>query len=494
MLAGRRAMTLLEISAWPWLERLSRLEQRRVTLGDVPAVQWDAIARDGLDVLFLMGVWRRSPIGRAIARTHADLVAEYSRVLPDWTDADVVGSPYCVAAYEPDARLGGWAGLDAARRELQARGVKLMLDFVPNHTAFDHSWVHAHPERYVLGTEEDHRAAPDDFRPIDSARGTVYVACGRDPYFPPWSDVAQLNLFNPDTREAMRETLRAIAAHSDGVRCDMAMLVLNDVFDRTWRRVLRDDWPRPDGEFWPATKAALPGLVFLAEAYWDLEGTLLDHGFDFAYDKRLLDALHAPEAAGRLRDLLGRGTRPADRLAPFIENHDEPRSAASLERRLTAAASLVSTLPGLRFFYEGQFEGRRIKAPVQLGRWPDEDPDLAVRALYDRALRFGRTELLTSGEWQFLVPLPAGDDSHAGLVAYGWRLAGQLAVIALNPGTAAAQAHLAVAEWLPEGSAFDFVDHLTDARYRRSRADIESPGLFVRLDAGHAHLFTVDSV
>ena len=120
--------------------------------------------------------------------------------------------------------MGGWAGLDAARRELRARGIGLMLDFVPNHTAFDHPWIATHPDRYVLGTEDDYRAAPSDFRRV-AAAACVYVACGRDPYFAPWTDVAQLNYFNPETRAAMQDTLRTIAAHCDGVRCDMAMLV-----------------------------------------------------------------------------------------------------------------------------------------------------------------------------------------------------------------------------------------------------------------------------
>src|SRR5687768_4476385 len=132
---------LLEIAAWPWLERLTREAGRRVTLEDVPPAHWDRIAAGGFDLLFLMGVWRRSAIGRAIAQTESGLVAEYDRLMPGWTAADIPGSPYSIEAYEPDDRMGGWAGLDAARRELRARGIGLVLDFVPNHTGFDHVWI-----------------------------------------------------------------------------------------------------------------------------------------------------------------------------------------------------------------------------------------------------------------------------------------------------------------------------------------------------------------
>ena len=482
---------LLELSAWPWLERLSRAERRHITLDNVPPREWDRIARDGFNLVFLMGVWSRSAIGRELARTDPWLVQEYDRVLPGWTDEDVPGSPYCIQRYEPDGRMGGWAGLAAARRELRARGIGLVLDFVPNHTGFDHPWVSQHPHRYVLGTEADVAAAPEDFRAMESVEGVVHVACGRDPHFAPWRDVAQLNYFNPDTREAMRGGLRTLAEHCDGVRCDMAMLALNDVFDRTWRRVLRGEWPRLPDEFWPGATRDVPELIFLAEVYWDLEGVLLGQGFTFAYDKRLLDALHAPDPASRVRYLLAADYPPGAGLARFIENHDEPRSAPIFGHRLTAAAALAGTLPGIRFFFDGQQDGRRIRSPVQLARWPEEPVDPGVRAVYDRVLGFASQELLHDGEWRLLDGWPAGDDTFPGVLAYRWRAPAALVVIVVNPGASAAQANVGIAGHLPAGSAFDFEDALTGARYRWTREALERTGLYVRLEGGAAHLFRV---
>ena len=487
----RRHPLLFEISAWPWLERLSHEEQRVVTLATVPGNRWDRIAEDGFDALFLMGVWRRSAIGRDIARADRGIVAEYDRILPGWTEADVPGSPYSIQAYEPDDRIGGWQGLDTARHELKSRGISLILDFVPNHTGFDHAWIADYPERYVLGTEEDQRLAPADFRSVDVRGRPVSIACGRDPYFAPWTDVAQLNYFNPDTRLAVQATLRDISAHCDGVRCDMAMLVLNDVFDRTWRRLLRDDWPRPATEFWPETTRMLPELLYLAEVYWGLEGRLLDQGFTFAYDKRLLDGLHSPQRAAHTRDLLSASFPDPSRLARFLENHDEPRSAATLGGLLAAAASVLVSLPGMRFFFDGQLEGRRIKVPVQLARWPEESPDEAVCALYKRALTFARDEVLHEGDWKLLTVSAAGDPSFADIVAYRWRSADALALVTVNLGAATSWAHVEIGGDLFPGEAFDFEDRLTDATYRWTRDALLDRGLYVQLEAGGAHLFNV---
>jgi len=487
----RRHPHLLEISAWPWLERLSREEQHLVTLANVPEAHWDRLAHDGFDVLFLMGVWRRSAIGREIARTHPGMIPEYDRALPGWTLEDVPGSPYSIQAYEPDERMGGWHGLDAARSELKARGISLVLDFVPNHTGFDHAWIQDHPGRYVLGTEADHDNAPAEFRAIDVSGVTFHVACGRDPYFAPWTDVAQLNYFNPDTRAAIRATLQDIASHCDGVRCDMAMLVLNDVFERTWRRLLRDEWPPLSTEFWPDTTRTIPGLLYLAEVYWGLEGRMLEQGFTFAYDKRLFDCLHSPDRAARTRGLLAEINPDPNRLSRFIENHDEPRSAATFAPILPAAASLLATSAGMRFFFDGQLDGRRVRVPVQLGRWPEEPPDASIRALYERVLAFAGHRVLHDGTWQILNVSAAGDRSLPEVVAYRWHTDGALALVVVNLGASTSEAYVAIAADLPPGAAFDFEDYLTDVTYRRTRESLLDRGLFVRLEAGGAHLFTV---
>ena len=132
--------------------------------------------------------------------------------------------------YEVAEQLGGLKGFSHARKELANRGLRLILDFVPNHVAPDHPWVTKHPEHFIQGTTEDAVIDPASYIELN---GTVF-ACGKDPYFPAWPDVLQLNAFHPGLRQAVAVTFSKIASQCDGVRCDMAMLLMNTIFERTW--------------------------------------------------------------------------------------------------------------------------------------------------------------------------------------------------------------------------------------------------------------------
>jgi hypothetical protein len=279
-----RYPTLYEIDTWIWLSELSQKYGKNIPLSSVPSAEWDAIAAYGFDAVWLMGVWERSPAGIAIANHNKNLLDDFQRALPDFCPDDNVGSPFCVRRYVVDRHLGGPEGLALARRELSQRGMNLILDFVPNHVAPDHPWVAENPEYLIRGNAEDATEDPASYVDV----GGAICACGRDPYFPAWPDVLQLNAFEPGLRRAVIETLSSIAQQCDGVRCDMAMLLLNSIFERTWGG---RTGPRPTTEYWvdviPAIKSKYPRFLFIAEAYWGLEWELQQQGFDFCYDKKL---------------------------------------------------------------------------------------------------------------------------------------------------------------------------------------------------------------
>ncbi|RNC68231.1 MAG: hypothetical protein ED859_10825 [Desulfuromonadales bacterium] len=272
MKAWPKYPVIYEINTWVWLGDLSRKYQRPVDLASVPEQEWEAIAAQGFDAVWFMGVWERSPAGIEISMRNPGLLDDFKRALPDFSSGDNVGSPYCVRRYVVDDHLGGGAkGLATARNTLAQRGIRLILDFVPNHVAPDHPWVNNHPEYFVQGNADDARNDPSSFI---EAGGKVF-ACGRDPFFPAWPDVLQLNAFNGGLRGAAAATVNSIADQCDGVRCDMAMLMMSDIFQRTWGERAG---ATPAGEYWPeligAVRAAHPGFIFMAEAYWDPEWEL----------------------------------------------------------------------------------------------------------------------------------------------------------------------------------------------------------------------------
>ena len=480
---------IYEINTWAWLDELSRQLGRPVTLGCVPDETWDAVGGLHVDAVWLMGVWERSPIGLDIARTHAGLQAEFRRALSDFTPDDVVGSPYCVRRYAVDPHLGGREGLAAARKALAARGLRLLLDFVPNHVAADHPWVSVHPDYFIRGTTDDLARSPHDF----FGTATNVFACGRDPYFPPWQDVLQLNAFHPGLRRAAIQTLHEIAGQCDGVRCDMAMLLITRVFEQTWGS--RAGSP-PAGEYWReiirAMRAAHPGFLFLAEAYWDLEWELMQQGFDYCYDKRLFDRLeHAFAEQVRLHLLADLGYQ--EKLVRFIENHDEPRAAATFSGgREQAAAVTVLTLPGAKLLHEGQLEGRRVRIPVQLGRRPLEPANGNLLGFYQRLLTAADTPAIREGEWQLCERTGWPDNqSCMNLVAWCWRKEDERCVIVVNLSDARSQARVPVPWDDLGGRTWRLTDPLSGRVYKRSGGEMREPGLYVDLKGWGFHFLMV---
>lgn len=480
-----RHPVIFEINTWPWLAALGDGPQSPRPFDRVPEAEWDRIAAMGVDAVWLMGVWERSPLGIEIALGDAELVASFQAVLPDLAAGDVVGSPYCIRDYEVDPRLGGRSGLAVARQALATRGVRLLLDFVPNHVAPDHPWTVEHPEYFVRGDSADLAERPEEFL---SLAGHV-VARGRDPYFPPWRDVAQLDTSSPALRTAMVATLLDIADQCDGVRCDMAMLPMNEVFERTWGERVG---PAPPTDYWPdvigPVRAEHPDFLFVAEAYWDMEGQLRQQGFDHCYDKGLYDRLVGQDAES-IRLHLSDDVSYQEGLVRFIENHDESPAASAFERGHHEAAAIVAlTQAGARLVYDGQTSGRRTHVPVFLGRRPLEEHDEELGDFYRRLLDVLRGETFRSGRWRLCDRWArSDDDAWQQLVAWCWEGADRwLIVVNLGPRFASG---LVAAQWHDLGGQdWRLTDPTTGVELRRTGDDL-GRGLSVGLEPWRWHIF-----
>ena len=488
---ARRHPLLYQVNTRVMLRELGASLRRPATLDDVPDAFLDEVAARGFDWLWFLGVWRTGPAARAVSRSRADWREGFRRDLPDLSEEDIAGSPFAVQGYEVSPLLGGDAALARVRERLARRGVRLLLDFVPNHVSSDHPWVEAHPEWFVEGTEVDLASAPANWTRLSTSRGPRILAHGRDPYFPGWPDTLQLDYRHPGLRGAMRRELLRVAGRCDGVRCDMAMLVLPDVFRRTWG----ERAGTAGAPFWPGTiaevKAAHPEFAFMAEVYWDLEWELQQQGFDFTYDKRLYDRLRAGEVRP-VREHLMAAPDFQDRSVRFLENHDEPRAAATFEPEAHRAAAIVSFLvPGLRFFHEGQLEGRKVFVSMHLDRRPAEPADAGLGEFYRALLSvLGRPEV-HDGAWRLRECRPAwdGNPTWQGFVAFSWERGERRLLVAVNLGSTQGQCWVDASFAGIEGAAVRLVDLTGPERHDRRGSELCGRGLYLDVPARRYHVF-----
>jgi hypothetical protein len=491
-MAETRSPSLYQINTRVWLTELSRTLGRPATLDEIPDAELDHAVEKGFHWVWLLSVWQTGAAGQRVSRANREWRLEFEETLPDLREDDIAGSGFAITGYTVHRQLGGDAALARLRERLRKRGLSLMLDFVPNHTALDHPWVEEHPEYYVAGTEVDLARAPKNYIFVKRTGGDLLLAHGRDPYFPGWPDTLQLDYSNRGTQDAMIGELSKIAGQCDGVRCDMAMLVLPDVFERTWGRRAPLFWP----EATRRVREQAPGFRFMAEVYWDLEWTMLQQGFDYAYDKRLYDRLREGHARP-VREHLHAELDYQGKLARFLENHDEPRAAATFAPGVHEAAAIITFLtPGLRFFHQGQFEGHRKRISPHLIRAPQEPADAALEQFYERLLTVLRQPVVRDGEWRLLDCAPAWDGNGTSdcFIAWCWQgRDGERRLIAVNYAGNQSQCYVRLPFPDLTGHTLRLKDLVGPGSYDRDGSDLASRGLYLDMPPWGYHVFEMSA-
>ena len=486
---------LYEANACLFLRRMSEKYNRPISLANIPEDEWELFSHLGIDLVWLMGVWQRSPGSRQKALLDPALRKEYVQALPDWSAQDISGSPYAVYRYSLDHTLGQPTEIQELKSILNKWDLGLVLDFVPNHLSLDHPWTLTYPELFVQGQDIDVRNHPEWF--FATKRG-IYLAHGRDPNFPPWTDTVQVNFYSNELRKALIAELLGVAEICDGVRCDMAMLALNDVFGEIWADVI-SGCPRPETEFWAEAitqvKQQWPHFLFVAEAYWGLEGKLQSLGFDFTYDKLLYEKLRF-STPDKIRSHLISDASLHEHSAHFIENHDELRAITAFGReRSLAAAVIMSTIPGLRFFHDGQLDGRHIHLPIQMVREPYEVLDDEVKLFYDRLLVICSTPAFHEGNWEIRETYPSWEEneSHRNLLCWSWHYGEKTKIVIVNYSANEVQARIRVPLRGSVLKQVKFYDELTGTVYVRDPLEVRSQGLYIALGPYRAHIFDMSA-
>ncbi|MHA1777515.1 MAG: alpha-amylase [Promethearchaeia archaeon] len=379
---------ILEINTWPWFHSFRRNRQVN-SLEHISITDWQELTHN-FDTIWLMGIWQRSETSKRIAQTHPGLLRDFQQALPDFQPVDIVGSPYAIKSYTLDPFFGPPSTLEKISQTFHQLEKKIIVDLIPNHIAIDNDWLISHPEFFLHGSPADLLHNPEDFfkPPIvineseDPQESAIFVH-GKDPYFPSWTDTAQLNAFSAQYRREIISILNELAQWVDGVRCDMAMLLTDRIFKETWKNLAGKPLER---EFWvdviSAVKERHPHFLFIAEVYWDMEWELQQQGFDFCYDKRLYDRLIHASVDG-IRAHLTASWDYQSKLVRFIENHDENRAQKTFgEEKSKTVATLAFTLPGAYLHHYGEQLGWNIRLPVQLSRFPFEKLNQNINQFY----------------------------------------------------------------------------------------------------------------
>jgi hypothetical protein len=386
-----------EVNVRTWRTERSAALGRPATLDDLDHDFFDRLVEDGFTWVYLLGVWPTGRLSLGVSRGDAQLRRYLERVLPGFREDDVTGSVFAVSGFEVDPDLGGDLALARLRDRARSSGLALMLDFVPNHTGLDHPWLQAHPEWYIRGDERALRERPDAHVRV----GDHVFAHGRDPFFPAWRSTAQLDYANDQVQEAMVAAASSVAARCDGLRCDMAMLLLPDVFEKTWGRRMQPFWRK----CLDRVRAEHPGTLFMAEVYWNREWELQQAGFDFTYDKILYDRLREGDAES-IRAHLRAAIDYQAHCVRFLENHEEQRAAATFTdpRHYRGALHLAAMVPGMFLSHCGQEEGRALHCSLHSARRPPETGSEQHRAAYLEVMHLLMEPARRDGAWQLLEP------------------------------------------------------------------------------------------
>ncbi|KNC97400.1 amylase [Spizellomyces punctatus DAOM BR117] len=484
--------TIYEIPARPYLYSLSSQPQ---PLSSVPDTALDTLASRGVHMVWLQGVWRLGTYGlEQVDKVESGRLKSYREALVDFRMEDVIGSPYAVFEYTVNPELGGDEALKEFRKRLKQRGIKLMLDFVPNHVAVDSVWA-TQPD-----TQDYFVRKPSDTsigRGIEfDSQGRAY---GRDLYSGAWIDTLQLNYWNPRLRTAMMNALLKAASLCDGLRVDMAMLSVNSVIEQVWGPIHRaNGYTAPQTEFWleaiQRLRSAYPSFYLMAEVYdWPnfnppLDVQLQTMGFDATYAKALYDRLVNPHL-DNLRSTLGADGMKMVRHVHFVENHDEVRAPVHFGGYEQAMAGAVAslTLPGPRLMWFGQWEGKRNRLLVQLRRSYPEPIHAPTQSLYNTLVPLLAHPTMTHGTWTLETVVPEQSNTGWRLVAWKWTYSDRRLVV-VNLSDTYGDGRIKLPEVTGSGGV-EVLEALSGVTYQRDREELRNKGLWVVLKPWQTQMF-----
>lgn len=480
---------ILEINAQNWLKHIREKLGQNITLADMPEDQLFSIKALGFDAIWLMGVWKESPASREIARQDKIINDYLAKTVPQYSKQDIAGSQYAIYDYSVDDNLGGNEALLKLKKRLNDFGIQLILDFAGNHFSKDNPLVLERKELFVYSDEEPKQK--DLFYQTEKG---YWLAHGKDPHFPPWTDSVQINHFNPQTRDFLKNIIRKIVPMCDGLRCDMVILMLNKVFRDTWGAFVKEQAPAE--EFWPQIieeiKVENPGFVFLAEVYWGLEWEVQEMGFDYTYDKTLYDRLRFSTPQD-IQGHLNAEHLYQKRSLRFIANHDEEAPVTAFgKEKSKAAAAAAYTLIGARLYTMSQIYGKKNRMPIQY-RQNFGQPDEESFQFYKKLLEITDSPCFHGGQWTIRNPKPVNkeDFSFKNILCWAWTQQTTQKIVIINYSNAVSKCIMPL-DKVPSAENMVLKEHFRQNETVLSSSQAKKEGVLLEMQPFEVKIFSVD--
>lgn len=440
------------------------------------------------DAVWLMGIWAPSPKSLEICRMHSGLQNEFQNNLANFTESDIIGSPYSIFEYTPNPLIAEHKlEIKQFRYKLNTLGKKLIVDFVPNHMAVDSPLITEYPEYFLYKKEKNPSVCKNSFL---HPNGRIYFY-GRDPFFDGWSDTVQWDFSHPEVIQLHKKILLELADISDGVRCDMAMLPLESIFKKTHGVKALPYWKN----LISSVKVLRPDFIFIAEVYWNLEFELQQLGFDYTYDKTLYDRLKSKNTNEIFMHLQA-DAKFQNHSLRFLENHDEERALHYFGEESISYFSLLCFLSGSILYHDGQEFGALKKIPVQLGRKEIEN-NPAIQSFYTRA--FQQIEKRFEKEIELIETklTPYENDNLDMAIVKILKHENVLEVLIFNPYERIIYSKFSVPNALLEFFNQNFMEEIiledlvTGKQFARTKKEILE-GIHVQLEPSRAHWFVIN--
>lgn len=398
------------------------------SVSKIPLSFWHNLKSQGFGMIWMLGVWQICDFSSQYAKQNPNLFDLANNADLTLVHKEFVGSCFAIEDYDFDPKIGSNQDFLKLKQDLNSLGFKLILDFIPNHFGRSTKLLQTNPEIFLTALENRFGQTFEVQQENESkqSKNSTFVYYGKDPHFEPWIDTVQLDYTKLATRKFMQSRLQSIANVCDGIRCDMAMLILPKVFNQTWKLAIENqDF---DQDFWQESIASIkakdPNFIFLAEVYWDLESQIYELGFDYVYNKDFLDSLLTSNGQWLEQSL------KIPNSIFNLENHDEPRSTKLfLNREKLSAIAILVFSPGLQLYQNGQIEGNSTRLPIQLCAKQIFPTDFGLQTFYFGLFNLVSGDLFRDDSHFFFVRF---DDN---LITLVWKNQTTVVMLIVNFGT-----------------------------------------------------------